>query len=89
MKNEKSNRREFLKLSAAGLASLGILKQLSPTEKAFAALPIELNEMTVFEMQNAMKSGKFSARMLVEAYLEQIKQIDPKIKDSCGLHYWN
>ncbi len=79
MKDQKPNRREFLKLSAAGLASLSILKQLSPTESAFAALPIELNEMTVFEMQNGMKSGKFSARMLVEAYLEQIKQIDPKI----------
>lgn len=79
MTTGKSNRREFLKMGAAGAASIAILKNMNAAEKAFADTPIQLTEATVSDLQNAMKSGKFSARMLTEAYLEQIKNLDPKI----------
>ncbi|MCY7347669.1 MAG: amidase [Pyrinomonadaceae bacterium] len=79
MKNEKSSRREFLKLSAAGIAALGLVKKATAGENVFAETTLELNETTAFELQAGMKSGKYSSRMLVESYLRKIKEIDPKI----------
>ena len=79
MKTEKRNRREFLKLSAAGIAALSLANKTSAGENINAAPPIELNEATIFDLQNGMKSGKYTARMLVENYLEKIKENDPKI----------
>jgi len=79
MKNEKQSRREFLKLSAAGVAVMGFMKKTTVGKNVFAATTLELNEMTAFEMQAGMKSGKYSSRILVENYLQRIKEIDPKI----------
>ncbi len=47
---------------------------------------IEIEEMTVTEMQDAMKSGKVSSRQLVEKYLERIRQIDPKLNSIIELN---
>ncbi len=79
MKNEKPNRREFLKLSAAGIAVMNFVKNTNAVENVLAETPLELNESTAFELQAGMKSGKFSSRMLVENYLQRIREIDPKI----------
>lgn len=79
MKNEKQSRREFLKSSAASVAVIGLLKNARAAENLVAETRVELSEMTVSELQAGMKSGKFSSRMLVENYLERIKEIDPKI----------
>ena len=80
MKNDQQSRREFLKLGAAGVAVIGLIKRNAAGENVFAQTPLELNEMTAFEMQAGMKSGKYSSRMLVENYLQKIREIDPKIK---------
>jgi len=79
MKNEKQSRREFLKLSAAGVAVLSLVKKTDAGENVFVETQIELSEISALELQTGMKSGKFSSRMLVENYLERIKEIDPKI----------
>ncbi|HXG85838.1 MAG TPA: amidase family protein, partial [Pyrinomonadaceae bacterium] len=79
MKIEKQSRREFLKSSAVGIAALSLAKNTTAGEIVFSEPHIELNEITVGELQAGMKSGRFSAKMLVEKYLERIKEIDPKL----------
>ena len=79
MKNEKQSRREFLKLSAASLAMMNLLKKTNAGKSVLVETHIELNEITVLELQSGMKSGKFSSRMLVENYLARIKEIDSKV----------
>ena len=77
MKN--SERREFLKVSALG--GIGILSYKMANAKDltnFGADP-ELEEMTVSEFQDAMKSGKMSSREITKKYLERIKEIDGKL----------
>ncbi len=78
MKNEKQSRRDFFKSSAIGIAALSLVKNTAG-EMIFFDSNMELNEITIFELQAGMKSGKFSAKMLVEKYLERIKEIDPKL----------
>ncbi len=79
MKIEKQSRREFLKTSAVGIAALSLAKNTTAGENVFSEPNIELNEITVGELQAGMKSGRFSAKILVEKYLERIKEIDPKL----------
>jgi amidase len=40
--------------------------------------PFELDEITIPELQDGMKSGKFSARSLAEKYLARIDEIDKR-----------
>src|SRR5262249_39510201 len=40
--------------------------------------PFELGELTIAELQEGMRSGKHSARSLVEKYLARIEDIDRK-----------
>jgi len=80
MTTEKRNRREFLKASAIGFVGLSFARNTSAGEAALFEPHTELNEITISELQAGMKSGKFSAKMLVEKYLERIREIDPKIK---------
>ncbi|MDQ3908091.1 MAG: amidase family protein, partial [Acidobacteriota bacterium] len=42
----------------------------------FAAKPFEFEEMTVAEMQEAMRSGRLTAQTLTRSYLERIDEID-------------
>ncbi len=79
MKTEKQTRRDFLKSSAIGIAALGFVKNTMAGEIIFSEPHTELNEITVSELQAGMKSGRFSAKMLVEKYLERIKENDPKL----------
>ncbi len=77
-------RRHFLQTSALGCA-LAISKPAStlaierhdrepiPTPPAF-----ELDEVTIFELQEGLKSGKYSSRSLVEKYLDRINDVDRK-----------
>jgi amidase len=46
--------------------------------------PFELDEITIAELQDGMKSGKFTARSLVEKYLARIDEIDAPGKDTPG-----
>ena len=77
MKIEKQNRRVFLKSSVIGISALGFAKDTAAGEIMFSGSYVELKEITISELQAGMKSGRFSAKMLVEKYLERIKEIDP------------
>ncbi|MEO8073585.1 MAG: amidase [Acidobacteriota bacterium] len=75
MKNNKQNRREFLQIGAAGLTALTFMKKTN----AETQTNIQIEEITVNELQDAMKSGKTSAVEITRKYLERIREIDPKL----------
>ena len=82
MKENKTNRREFLKTGAAGLATIALFRNaqgemvIDPYNEPFP----ELIEVTISDLQAQMKSGKLTARRLTEMYLERIKQVDQKTR---------
>jgi amidase len=72
------NRRDFLQITISG----GTLFLMSNKIKGAEITGIEefdIEEMTVMEMQNKMKSGDVSSKQLVQIYLERIKKIDGKL----------
>jgi len=78
-KGSKFSRRQFLgagaQLGAATLAFPALAWKDAPA----AAPPVqsfELEEATITELQDGMKSGKFTARSLTEKYLARIQEID-------------
>jgi amidase len=79
-------RRKFLEsglLSSAVIAAnpaLSILARREATETAPAVqmTPFELEEISVADLQEGMKSGKYSARSITEKYLSRIEAIDNK-----------
>jgi amidase len=84
--NSKSgiSRRKFLETGALGGAAAAALRGGVPS---LAAPPqggghFELDELTVAELQEGVKSGKYTASSLVEKYLVRIRQLDqggPKV----------
>jgi amidase len=50
----------------------------SPVPQPVNVKPFELDEITIPELQDGMKSGKFTARSLVEKYLVRIDEIDKR-----------
>jgi len=63
-------------LAIAKPTSLLASKPSSPAHVRSLAKEFELEELTISELQDGMKSGKFSARSLVRKYLERIDEID-------------
>ncbi len=51
-------------------------RELSPAAPAADIPSFELDETTITELQDAMKSGKYTARSITERYLTRIDQID-------------
>src|SRR6266540_126600 len=76
-------RRKFLETGALGCA-LAIAQPVSgiatssASPEHLAALPkeFELDELTISDLQEGMKSGKFTSRSLVKKYLDRIEEID-------------
>lgn len=79
-----SSRRKFLQnvvttgAAAAAYPALGAARDISrtPASPAAEVKPFELDEITISELQDGMKSGKFTARSLVEKYTARINEID-------------
>ena len=76
-------RREFLEASALGCVlaiskptSLLGFSSSSPSHLSSPPKDFELEELTISELQEGMKSGKFTSRSLVKKYLERIDDID-------------
>jgi amidase len=79
-------RRDFLRAGiAAGALGLGArvpsaaLSQAEgrgPSSEVGAAGAFELEEMTIAELQDGMRSGRFTARALAEQYLQRIREVD-------------
>src|SRR3990172_7484448 len=76
------NRRNFLHKSAiacvvaASNAELGPAAPSAPENPYAPPAPFELDELTVSELQDSMKSGEYSSLSLTEKYLKRIEEID-------------
>jgi amidase len=78
------SRRRFLQttvvggLSAAALPAFAAARELTPTSAP--AVPqvaaFELDEISISELQDGMKSGKYTSRSIAEKYLARIDAID-------------
>ncbi|MEO8573696.1 MAG: amidase family protein, partial [Pyrinomonadaceae bacterium] len=75
---KKQNRREFLKSTAGGLATIALFKNVNAMIISDTDPFPELVEITISQLQAQMKSGTLTARRLTEMYIERIKQIDTK-----------
>ncbi len=84
--NSGPSRRGFLQNTLTVSAAVALRPPLSsareisaPRESSAAAIkPFELEEITISELQEGMKSGKFTAKSLVERYTARIKDIDKR-----------
>lgn len=73
------SRRKFLGSAAVvGAASLAAPAFARPRlqQSPAGVKPFELDEVTVTELQDGMKSGKFTARSIAQKYLDRIAEID-------------
>ena len=80
---EASGRRRFLQASLLGGAAIAAGPVLQPVlgasrgNAAAGEVPtFELDEITIGELQDGMKSGKYTARAIAEKYLARIAAID-------------
>jgi amidase len=71
-KGSIKNRRRFLQASTLAI----VAPALRNTIAAQTAKPFELEEMTIANLQEAMKAGKYTARQITEMYLARIDEID-------------
>jgi amidase len=76
-------RRNFLQTSALGTvlaisnpASLFAVEETANERLNMAPKEFELDELSISDLQDGLRSGKFTARSLVKKYLERIDDID-------------
>ncbi len=76
----KPNRRRFLQAGLLGtVAAAAVPASLSAYDGPDAGgkvKPFELDEITIAELQDGLRSGKFTARALAERYLARIEAVD-------------
>src|SRR5438128_1959867 len=83
-------RRDFLQTGALACAAVVTNPAISEAAKASDAStaatltpkPFELDEVTITELQEGMKSGKFTSRSITEKYLARIAEIDKRTINS-------
>src|SRR5436305_356413 len=81
-----SSRRRFLQSTLTAGAAASIYPALSagreiaspPRSSAPDVKSFDLEEITLTDLQEGMKSGKFTARSLVERYTARIEEIDKR-----------
>jgi amidase len=80
-----AERRSFLKTALIGGAAatvtplypaLGATREGTSIPHSPSIKPFELDEITIADLQDGMKSGKFTARALIERYSARIAEID-------------
>jgi amidase len=84
--NSGSSRRDFLQTTLAAGAAFSLPPALStarevtrPREAGAPGIkPFELEEITITELQEGMKSGRFTAGSLVDKYTQRIEDIDKR-----------
>src|SRR5215469_14773568 len=84
MGDHNCSRRNFLQNSATAGATLVLYPALgaardvtpAPNTSTPEVKPFELDEITISELQDGLKSGKFTASSLVENYTARIEEID-------------
>lgn len=81
----RGSRRLFLRSTLAGGAAataaslypaLAAAREVPQPAETSEVKPFELDEITIPDLQDGMKSGKFTARLLVEKYSARIDEID-------------
>ena len=72
-------RRDFLSLSAAGAAALTFSGAEEISGQETGMKNFELEETTVAQLQEAMQSGKTTAREITQKYLDRIATVDKTI----------
>jgi amidase len=72
-------RRDFLKTSAVACAIASTHPWLNQFSSAADLDPIKIEEATILQLQDRIKSGEITARALTEAYLNRIDAIDKQI----------
>ena len=74
------DRRQFVRNSLAAGAGATLASSFAQKQSANAARPkaFELDEMSISQLQEGMKSGHFTARSLAENYLSRIDEIDKR-----------
>src|ERR1700688_3196613 len=80
------DRRSFLKTAICSAAAaltpaypaFGAARELAGEPSVPVVKPFELDEITIAGLQDGMKSGKFTARSLVESYSARIDEIDKR-----------
>jgi amidase len=82
-KKNPPSRRRFLQATVIGGVSAVVLPALAGAREITAPAPsapdlpaFELDEISISELQDGMKSGKFTARSIAEKYLARIDAID-------------
>jgi amidase len=65
-----------LAAARAGSSASSVAAGSKATPRAADVSPFELDEVTITQLQEGMKSGKFTARSLVEKYTARIEEID-------------
>ena len=85
MRSNNPSRRKFLQsaitagATAAAYPALGAAREITTAKPVTPEVkPFELDEITIPELQEGMKSGKFTARALVEKYSTRIDEIDKR-----------
>jgi amidase len=81
-----TDRRSFLQTALTATAASALCPALSAGREIISApapspvdvKPFELDEITIPELQDGMKSGKYTARSLVEKYKQRIDEIDKR-----------
>ncbi len=81
--SNNKTRREFIKTGIAGGIAVLSLPSLSfaagqKQDKFFSLVPFELDEITVSELSDGFKSGRYTVRSIVELYISRINEIDKK-----------
>lgn len=72
-------RRDFLKNGAVAYAIASAQPWLGSSSSAETVDPLKLEEATILQLQDRMKSGEITARSLTEAYLNRIDSVDKQI----------
>jgi amidase len=73
-----SSRREFLKTTIAASAALATPALAATTQAPTHVPPTETDEITISEIRDGLRSGRFTARRLAEQYLARIEAIDKR-----------
>ena len=79
---DRLSRRTFLHLGAAALTIPVVGRSVPPrpVARSHSAPPeFELEEVTIADLQDAMRAGRHTARSICAAYLARIAELDPRL----------
>ena len=74
--DRRNSRRNFLKAAAVAGAGATLAHAVPAVQSAPQSDSFELNELTIAQLQDGMKSGRFTARALTDKYLSRIDAMD-------------